>query len=75
MNCLEVRIKILQFLFGELTIVELVELHEHLADCAECRVELEAVEILMSGMNCLYDCEPVPEDLREKIYLKLAEDL
>ncbi len=75
MNCLEVRIKILQFLFGELTIVELVELHEHLAECAECKVELEAVEILMSGLNCLYDCEPVPPDLKEKIYLKLAEDL
>jgi len=75
MGCLEARIKILQFLFGELTIVELVELHKHLAECAECRLELEAVEILMSGLNCLYDCEPVPEDIRERIYLKLAEDL
>jgi|GEM_PF-1496967 len=74
MNCLEVRIKILQFLFGELTIVELAELHEHLGGCAECKVELEAVEMLMSCMDCLCDCEPVPEHVRERIYIKLAED-
>ena len=74
MNCLEVRIKILQFLFGELTIVELVELRGHLGECTECKVELEAVEMLMSCMDCLCDCEPVPDDLKERIYIKLAED-
>jgi hypothetical protein len=75
MNCLEIRIKIIQFLFGELTIVELVELRRHLAECAECRLEKEAVEILLSGMSCIQECEPVPPDLKERVYLKLAEDL
>ncbi len=80
MDCLEVRFKIIRFLFGELSIVELAELHAHLRECLqqgclECDKEWEATEILLSHLRAVGEAEPVPEGLRERIFAKLAEDL
>ena len=74
MNCLEIRFKILQFLYGELTIVELAKIHEHLKMCHKCEVEREAIEIILRQVKNAYDDEPVADEVRQRVFARLEED-
>lgn len=74
MNCLEVRFKILQFLYGELTIVELAKIHEHLKMCEQCDVEREAIEIILTQVKGAYEDEPVADEVRQRVFARLDVD-
>ncbi len=74
MNCLEIRFKILQFLYGELTMVELARIHEHLRMCQQCDVEREAIEIILDQVKGAYEDEPVAEEVRLRVFAQLDED-
>ncbi len=76
MNCSEIRLHILRYLCGELTIVELAQLRAQVDDCTgcnECEKEREAMEMILSRLNTAYENEPMPASLRERIFAKLAE--
>jgi len=77
---LEARFKIIRFLFGELPMVELAQLHAQLRQCLDegcldCQQEWEATELLVTYLRASHYSEPVPEGLRERVYRKLAENL
>jgi anti-sigma factor RsiW len=77
MNCLEVRYRIMRFLFGELSLVELAELRAHMETCkgcGDCQVEKEAIEMLLAQLTSSVVREPVPEGLRQRIFARLAQD-
>ncbi len=79
MNCLEVRYRILRFIFGELSLVELAELNAHLENCegcGDCRVEKEIVELILKQMaSTTSKLEPTPVGMRQRIFerIKLEE--
>lgn len=78
MNCLEVRYRILRFIFGELSLIELAELNAHMEvceGCGDCLVEKEIVELLLKQMTSTSSKpDPVPEGLRQRIFDRLRNE-
>ena len=77
MNCLEVRYRILRFLFGELSMVELAELRVHMEECVgcgECQVEREVIEMLLGQLSQTIVKEPVPKGMRQRFFERLARE-
>lgn len=74
MNCLEIRFRILQFLYGELTMVELAKIHAHLEMCQQCEVEREAIEIILTQVKDAYEDEPVADEVRLRVFARLDKD-
>jgi hypothetical protein len=80
MNCLEVRYRLLRFLFGELSLVELAELNAHMdvcEGCGDCQVEKESVELILKQMaSTTSRQDPSPEGMRERILARVKlEDI
>jgi hypothetical protein len=76
MNCLEVRYRVLRFLFGELPLKELAELRAHFEECVgcgECKVERKSIELILHQLTSVFDHEPVPEGLRKRIFAQFEQ--
>lgn len=75
MNCLEVRYRLLRFLFGELSLVELAELNAHMEvceGCGDCQVEKEAVEFILKHIaHTTSNMDPTPDGMRQRIFERI----
>ncbi|WP_201983494.1 zf-HC2 domain-containing protein [Hymenobacter rubidus] len=71
MNCEHVKDQLVDYLSGQLSAPEQAALTAHLADCADCREELQATQRLWQAMGTVRVPEP-DEHLRPEFYAMLS---
>src|SRR5207247_3095493 len=74
MRCEEIRPRLDAYVDGEIAEPERVLLREHLAECAECGPEAQALERLRFGIRQAAPVYRAPEVLRSRIHAALRTE-
>ncbi len=72
-DCREVLDRVYEFLDGEMTHHDVDRIREHLEECAPCLTEYDLDVALKALVRRSCGCEHAPEELRQRIMVKIAQ--
>ena len=71
MNCEKVRIRIDDYLDGELSKNDAMNIQKHLETCKDCEAEIKSMDKSVQLMRTIFDDSDPPDTLRDKVFKKL----
>jgi mycothiol system anti-sigma-R factor len=72
-DCREVLDRVYEYLDGEMNVIDLNKIREHLDECSPCLKEYDLDVALKALVRRSCACEPAPAALRERIMVRISE--
>jgi mycothiol system anti-sigma-R factor len=72
-DCREVLDRVYEYLDGEMNVIDLNKIREHLDECGPCLKEYDLDVALKALVRRSCACEPAPAALRERIMVRITE--
>jgi mycothiol system anti-sigma-R factor len=72
-DCREVLDRVYEYLDGEMNVIDLNKIREHLDECSPCLKEYDLDVALKALVRRSCACEPAPAALRERIMVRITE--
>lgn len=72
-DCREVLDRVYEYLDGEMTEHDIGKVKQHLEECAPCLSEYDLDVVLKALVRRSCGCEQAPDDLRERILVKITQ--
>jgi mycothiol system anti-sigma-R factor len=72
-DCREVLDRVYEYLDGEMTEHDIAKVKQHLEECSPCLSEYDLDVVLKALVRRSCGCEQAPDDLRERILVKITQ--
>ena len=72
-DCREVLDRVYEYLDGEMNVIDLNKIREHLDECGPCLQQYDLDVALKALVRRSCACEPAPPALRERIMVRITE--